>query len=467
MLRIALTVVLLILSQAANAYPAVPAVTYKCNGGAEQSTAQAAAGTCASAGDTYAVAAAVGCSGAYSGALYSATSCPASGTNIGTYLVDGEGIWYCSPARLISCHIGANTCPNGGTLSGATCNCAAGETDTGSACVAAACPSAGSPMGYHALTVGWALSPTVGANDIVGGFGTNLYGATHCVPNSSEHCGATIDPSAAAQSCWRSQAPADGTGLYRLSCDFALVSAGTSTCTPSGNNPSNPTAASPACPTGNVGEVNGKSVCLGSIPTSGVNLGAPEGSGNPRAGTGSEQTNEQREPAAGSGGAPDARGGPGVTTGPGGTGTGGNRIPSGDGKAGEAPKFPDDYNRENTQAQVLAELKKARKIDETGTPDGSTADTDAKAALDTEAGKLQTGLDGVIAGTGAPDRSWGFSISFPSTCNPFVVGTANWGFFNVDFCDFQDVAHDLMTLVWLGVTIFACVGMVFRAVSAG
>lgn len=459
--RIALIVVLLILSQGASAYTASSAYQVApCYGGSVLGGYASAAAACGALNSN---SVAVTCFGGTSWAL----TAPTSGACVGTVQqppyapnTNASGGTYSASGY---------TCPNGGTLSGTTCTCGAGYTDSGTACVANTCPSIGTDLGYQNLTTGWALSPVVGATDIIGGtinYGA-IYGGSHCVPESGSMCGATLSTDTDPQNCWRSQAPSDQ-GLYRLSCDFKMVSSGAN-CTSSGGTPSSPAAGGPTCPTGNVGEVNGKPVCLGSVPTSGVDFGGGAQSGNPRAGTSpTENTNAEREPTAGSGGAPDARGGPDVTTGPGGSGTGNNRVGSGSGK-GDAGKieFPTDYNREATQQSVLSELKKARKIDETGTPNGDGADSDAKTAVDGEATKLSTSLSGIVAGDGAPDRSWGMSISFPSTCTPFVVGTANWGFFNVDFCDFQDVAHDLMTLVWLAATIFVCVGMVFRAINAG
>jgi hypothetical protein len=107
----------------------------------------------------------------------------------------------------------------------------------------------------------------------------------------------------------------------------------------------------------------------------------------------------------------------------------------------------------------------ACKIDEEGTPDGADADTAAKAGIETEAGKLTTKLDEIVAGTGAPDRTWGFDISFPTTCVPFVITTRIWGTHVLDFCQWQPVVHDIMSLVWISTTLFLCIGMVFRAVT--
>lgn len=469
--RIALIFLLTILAADASAYPAVSASTYSVgslNAAPKQASFSAAVSAyCSDKADCGTSGRATSGSGAPACADGLSAAGIGSPSNYICYrdMPGGSGQWH-GYSRIFTNAL-ENSCPNGGTLSGSNCNCAGGETDTGSACVANDCPTLGASMGYHALTAGWTLSPTVGANDYVGGWAVGIYGSTHCVKNDTDLCAATVDPQVGSRACWRSQAPADGTGLYRVTCDMAMVSGG-STCTPTGDNPSNPTAAAPACPTGNVGEVNGRSVCLGTVPTSGVNLGAPEGQGNPRAGTGSEESNESREPTAGSGGAPDARGGPGVTTGPGGTGTGANQTPTGGGPGSNAEiDFPDDYNREVTQQAILNKLGTGVKIDETGTGTGAGTDTESKATVTTEMGKLSTKLDEVVAGSVAPDRSWGVSFSFPTNCSAMNFGTARWGFFSADFCDWQPIVHDIMSLVWIASTLFLCMGMVFRAISAG
>lgn len=386
------------------------------------------------------------------------------------YLVLETGGAFFAAGQVNSSPVGAS-CPNGGTLNGAgtSCDCAPGQTDTGTACTGSptSCPAAGTSLGTHNVTGAWALSPTPEANDYVGGTQTNFFpGSPQCVPEGGGYCGGTVSPTGGGN-CWRSQAPAD-TGLYRISCDVEVTASGSS-CTLTAGSPSDPAAAPPACPTGNVGTVNGKPVCLGTMPTTGINFGRDENAGNPRAGSPSTDNNTAREPNSGAGGGPDARGGPGVTYGQdGGVGTGSDRTP-GANNNGEAPKLelPTDYNREPTQQSILNELKKKRQIDETGTPDGNGFDTDARTEINSEAGKAQSSLEGIIAGSNAPDRTWGFSVNFPTTCNPMTVGTANWGFFVIDFCQWQDIIHDLMSLVWIGATIFLCIGMAMRAVTGG
>lgn len=83
---------------------------------------------------------------------------------------------------------------------------------------------------------------------------------------------------------------------------------------------------------------------------------------------------------------------------------------------GENPlgEIPTDYNRETTQQSILAELKKDRKIDETGMPtDSSLSGPDAQ--FNTESNNRKTALEGIANRT---ELGLGLSITWPvSTCN--------------------------------------------------
>lgn len=456
MLRIALIVLLALVAAEARAYPAVNSYC----------STNAVAGT--QCGFASAVA-----------ACQAITSCQA--------LTHGLGSQYCSTYSAAFTETSGNNCrfittpdslnftggtysgptlgcPNGGTFNSGTsqCECASGYTDTGTACELNSCPAAGTDAGVRNVTTGWALSPNPGANDVVSQVPAGeVWGGTHCVSDGAAMCNATIDPGAASViDCWQSQNPTDQ-GLYRISCDFKMSWAGGAACSAGG--PSNPVAGGPSCPTGNVGTVNGTPVCLGTMPATGVDFGDSPTSGNPRAGTSPvTESNVGREPAAGSGGGPDARGGPGVTVGPGGTiGTGNNRSgTSGGTGSGEIKVEVETCGLPGTPPC---------KIDETGTPTTSNATTTATENVQGNVDELGTKLEGIVSGAQKPSNiGWGVSsITFPTNCSPFSIGTARWGFFTIDLCQYQDVIHDLMSLVWVSFTLFLSVGMVFRAVSGG
>lgn len=87
------------------------------------------------------------------------------------------------------------------------------------------------------------------------------------------------------------------------------------------------------------------------------------------------------------------------------TGTGSLQNPNAQGD------IPTDYNRETTQQSILAELKKDRKIDETGTPSDATL-KGASDAFDAEASSRQSALEGVGNVT---SLGLGLSITWPVT----------------------------------------------------
>jgi hypothetical protein len=107
------------------------------------------------------------------------------------------------------------------------------------------------------------------------------------------------------------------------------------------------------------------------------------------------------------------------------------------------------------------------KIDETGTPTGAGADASSRSSVETESAKLTDGIAGAVTGTGAPNASTSFfgSLSFPTNCTPFSVGNSRWGTHTVNFCAFQPIVHDLMSIVWVFFTILASLSMVFRTMN--
>ena len=363
------------------------------------------------------------------------------------------------------------SCPGGGTLSGSTCTCGAGESDTGSACVVA-CSTAGTTLGVRNLTIGWALSPVTGTADYVAPLAVDTVLSTpQCVQDGANMCSATVDLAAtqadSTLDAYRSQEPS-ANGLYRISADYVMKASGGSTCTPSGS--ADPASAAMACPTGNVGTVNGKPVCLGTMPVAGINFGADgEHPGNPRAGTSNTVSSAAREPSTAAGGGPDARGGPDVTRGmDGSVGTGADRV-VGSGGAGSAPgvDFPTDYQRDatgqttNTKLQTI--ITDGLKIKETGTPTSGDF-TASNAALDAAKTEAVTGLGTVTSATGKA-TSWGWSMSLPTGCTPLAVDMRVGGIgqiVSLDPCEFQDVIHELLSMIWAATTVFMVFGMVGR-----
>jgi hypothetical protein len=106
------------------------------------------------------------------------------------------------------------------------------------------------------------------------------------------------------------------------------------------------------------------------------------------------------------------------------------------------------------------------KIDETGTPSGQGVDSEGRAAMDAHGTSVGNAITGVVGGSGAPTSSWGFSFNLPTHCQPFTVDMI-YKVVDIDPCAFQAVIHDLMSLIWIGATIFFSLGMVFRTITGG
>lgn len=100
------------------------------------------------------------------------------------------------------------------------------------------------------------------------------------------------------------------------------------------------------------------------------------------------------------------------------------------------------------------------RIDESGTPPPPPADSmpDPEDALE----PIKT----VFENPQVADTSWSWSLQLPTGCSAFALPTL----FGVtippiDVCQWQGVIHDLMSMLWIGVSIFFCAGMVFRTLS--
>lgn len=461
--RLLLVLSLLLAASAASAYPAVAGDCWK------QTAADGCSATAQGAFEVWLAAYNAGAGGE----PYANPTCVSScSSTVGQTWKATRSTFPTSTSNVSVSNYGpVNTCPNGGTLSGSTCTCAQGQTDTGTACEVPSCPAAGTTLGVRNVTAGWALSPTPDANDYVSSTPSAVTYGEHCVQYGTGMCKGTVDTSSpnAVVGCWRSQAPADGTGLYRVSCDYTMKSTATTACTSSSSSPADPSSPPPACPTGNVGTVNGKSVCLGTIPTSGINFGKPPVGGNPRAGTSPAATNSEREPTAGNGGGADARGGPGVTTGPDGSvGTGSNRttVSGGTSGTGTTPslEIPTDYQRDttgqltNTKLQTI--ITDGLKINETGTPNGQDA---LKTGVDqyTASAMEREGLLETVVAPANKNTEWTWTLQFPSTCTAVSIDMI-YKTIVLDPCEYMDVIHDLMSMIWAGATLWVVVSMFGR-----
>ncbi|MCW5669980.1 MAG: hypothetical protein KIT86_09975 [Hydrogenophaga sp.] len=292
-------------------------------------------------------------------------------------------------------------------------------------------------------TEGWGRSSNPDANDLVHDYlmqPSDLY---------DYNDGVCVGNIATVQSCYRSQEPSSQ-GLYRLSCDYSMVITGESST--SGDTAASPLTPNASCP-GFVGEVNGKTVCVGTAASPLPSVAAPDKptlAGNPSAGLkpssgeGSGSTGAGRTPTAGSGG--NAGGPASASVGRGGTGARGE------------PGAPGEDASAVCGAPPLPAC--AVKVDETGTP--AAADADSRfAQANTDLGKVQTDANDAFGDhrdISLPGWSWTFS--FPTGCTALVLPA--FGDLEIDVCQFQPVIHDLMSLLWVIAGIWGLIDLFMR-----
>lgn len=123
------------------------------------------------------------------------------------------------------------SCPNGGTLSGTSCNCPSGQQDTGTACVdplEAACTALNGQVSYV----------TIGGSQNVGGTACHETGCTVTM-------GSPLIRARTQGGTWVTEGEATFTGA---TCNATA--------------PSAPAAEVDSCPNGQPGQVNGQDVCI-------------------------------------------------------------------------------------------------------------------------------------------------------------------------------------------------------------
>lgn len=98
-------------------------------------------------------------------------------------------------------------------------------------------------------------------------------------------------------------------------------------------------------------------------------------------------------------------------------------------------------------------------IDETGTPEAGEAWSDPGDAVQP--------LQDIVAEPVVPDAGWTFTIELPSSCTPYAAGDFAGVPVVVDLCAYQDIIHQLMSMVWAAATLFVLIGMVGRTFGTG
>jgi len=78
-------------------------------------------------------------------------------------------------------------------------------------------------------------------------------------------------------------------------------------------------------------------------------------------------------------------------------------------------------------------------------------------------------LQGAIAGLTDPqvaDTQWTFAFALPTSCSVMTIGPFYTLMVDVDLCRYQPIIHDIMTVIWVGVTFWFVVGMVGATLRA-
>lgn len=326
------------------------------------------------------------------------------------------------------------------------------------------CASRAGQSKKFTVTRGWARSNNPDTDDLV---------VELPFPSSPMCDGSCLVALSSVDSAWRSQVPASN-GLHRVSTTFNVTYTG-SACQGGAPTAADPNSAPAPCP-GYTGSVNGRPVCVGTPTTPLPQLPRPpgtppEGHGNPGAGdkptTGpGSGEGSGATPAVGNGG--NAGGGSNAAV-PGGGSEGngqGNGTPVGTGPDGSSTGGSGPGSEPIEVETCGLPGKPPCRLDETGTPTGDGAYTSATNGVNSNRDSAVQGINDA-AGAGGKSTGWTFSFALPTGCSDIPLAAFAPYISGVNVCAWQDVIHDLMSMIWLAVTVWCCIGMVGRAIGGG
>jgi hypothetical protein len=357
----------------------------------------------------------------------------------------------------------SNVCPAHATLSGGSCSCNSGFDQSGSSCVphANACTASAGQISEVNVTVGWNRSADQSDLRVVGGI--------HLPEPNVCYAGCLWDRvdlgffGGSGGKGWISQTPS-ASGLYRLSADVSYRKT-TSECSASTES-TNPSSQPASCP-GEVGQVNGVTVCVGTATKPIVTTNRPSGvyePGNPSAGIkpdsgeGSGVGGSSRTPSVGDGGpggGPAAAGGSSSAGGSGGGGTATGKVDSTPGQEQQACGAPG---------------QPACRLDESGMPTGAGFGMSrGHEGLDGAADQKDGQLSGIASAEGK-DTSWSVPSWFSAAaCHPWSLAHLPAPIdrdLTVDICPIKGYIDGALSFVWLVFGFFGTLGMVFRVTTA-
>lgn len=358
--------------------------------------------------------------------------------------------------RQLNSRSAAASCPANATLANGSCSCNPGYDESGGQCVPHVnqCTSKTGQVGILNWTEGYTRTPDEGDRQAVGPVMTPPSNGQVC----DGGCTVSLQLGGPGVQPMVSQSPT-ANGLYRRSVDYPSMNLGSECTMGTADTGAKKDAPPPDCP-GSVGEIGGKTVCVGTAakPVTTAPLGqppAPAVAGNPAAGPkpasgeGSGTGSAGRTPSTGNG---TATGGPsGAAVGGKGGGAGGTASSTAGGTGtGETP----------TPCGAPGQAICAVKVDETGTPSnaGTTFDA-AKEAVENSGNQTIEKINQARDRTDGP--AWSFTFALPTGCSPYPVGFAN---VVLNVCQYQGTIHDLLSMVWAAVTAFTIIGMVGRTI---
>jgi len=360
--------------------------------------------------------------------------------------------------------LGGATCPANSTAVTGGCQCNTNFDESGGQCVPHVnqCTSKTGQVGLLNWTEGYTRTPDEGDRQAVGG-------PVISPPSSGQvcdgGCNVSLQVSGPGVQAYVSQAPT-ANGLYRRSVDYPSLNLGTECTMGAADAGAKKDLPPPDCP-GSVGEVAGKTVCVGTAakPVSTSPIGQPPATpiaGNPAAGPkpvsgdGSGSGSTGRTPTSGTGTA---------TGGPAGAGVGGKGGGAGGTAASGAGGMGTD--EKPTPCGSPGQPVCAVKVDEKGTPEGAGTTYDvAKAKMDETKGKNDEQL-AKAAGQGdkgflEPVRSLFWSPPI-AACEPVALPSSFQGL-SLDPCGVVDGARGLMGFLWAAGGLFVCLGMVKKVI---
>lgn len=99
------------------------------------------------------------------------------------------------------------------------------------------------------------------------------------------------------------------------------------------------------------------------------------------------------------------------------------------------------------------------RIDETGTPEADPAKTQEE--IDSLFGPIKSCLQNIESCLPSlPNLSWTFAL--PTGCAPLSFDTMVGPVVSIDMCSYQDMIHDIMSMLWAAAGVFGAVAMVSR-----